>query len=406
MCRIRLPLARRGGACYKAGVDILDLYGETIVNEHGPTHRPADGGMYKWTLGILILFALYLAYRVFSPFLTPIVFSSVLAAIFYPLFTWVSSKLGGKDTFAAVAVLLIVIFCVFLPMFFFLTGLVSQGATSIAEVTAWLRSPDFQELLTRARVETVLSWLQEKLPFIDFAGIDFQSGMIQFSRNVGQTMIAMGTSILGNAFNVLMQFMIMLFVLFFLLKDGRRMVQYVKYLSPLHEDQEDTIINSLRNVSRSVLVGGLLVALLQGVVGGFGLSLVGIPPLFWGTMMGFTSLVPVLGTGIVWVPATLYLLIIGEYQSSLILLGWCGIIVTSIDTFLRPYFMKEASGMPLLYIFLSVIGGLQAFGPPGLLYGPLILSFTMVMLRIYGEVFGDVIKPEDAAASVDQDSEG
>lgn len=355
--------------------------------------QSGGGNIYKWTLAVLILFALYLAYRVFSPFLTPIVFSSVLAAIFYPLFTRISDKLGGRETIAAVAVLLIVIFCVFLPAFFFLTGLVTQAATSIAELTGWLRSPDFQDLLTKARVETVLAWLQDKLPFMDFSGLDFQSGLIQFSRKVGETMIAMGTSILGNAFNVLMQFAIMLFVLFFFLKDGRRMVAYIKFLSPLHEDQEDSIIENLRNVSRSVLVGGLMVALLQGFAGGVGLSFVGIPSLFWGTMMGFTSLVPVLGTGIVWAPATIYLLIVGKWQASLFLLVWCGVGVTSIDTFLRPYFMREASGMPLLYIFLSVIGGLQAFGPAGLLYGPLILSFTMVMLRIYGEVFNDALRP-------------
>lgn len=371
------------------------------MSEHGNPPRLAGGSIYKWTLAVLILFALYLAYQVFSPFLTPIVFSSVLAAIFYPLFTRISRLLGGRDTLAAVVVLLIVIFCLFLPTFFFLTGLVSQAATTISEITAWLHSPGFDELLTKARVETVLAWLQQKLPFIDFAGIDFQAGMIQFSRNVGQTMIGIGTSILGNTFTVLMQFVIMLFVLFFLLKDGRLMIAYVKYLSPLHEEQEDTIINNLRNVSRSVLVGGLLVALLQGVAGGVGLSFVGIPSLFWGTMMGFTSLVPVLGTGIVWAPATIYLLIVGEYHSALFVLVWCGLLVTSIDTFLRPYFMKEASGMPLLYIFLSVIGGLKAFGPAGLLYGPLILSFTMVMLRIYGDVFNDVLAP---GGSVSPDS--
>ncbi|MBU1003607.1 MAG: AI-2E family transporter [Proteobacteria bacterium] len=373
-------------------ITILE-HGETVLSENGNSPRLVGGSMYKWTLAVLILFALYLAYRVFSPFLTPIVLASVLAAIFYPLFTRISRTMGGRDTFAAVVVLLIVFFCLFLPTFFFLTGLVTQAATSISEITTWLRSPGFEELLTKARVEMVLSWLQQKLPFIDFAGIDFQSGLIQFSRNVGQTMIGMGTSILGNAFTVLLQFVIMLFVLFFLLKEGRRMIEYVKYLSPLHEDQEDTIINNLRNVSRSVLVGGLLVALLQGVAGGVGLSFVGIPSLFWGTMMGFTSLVPVLGTGIVWVPATVYLFIVGQWQSAVFLLVWCGLGVTSIDTFLRPYFMKEASGMPLLYIFLSVIGGLQAFGPAGLLYGPLILSFTMVMLRIYGEVFNDALQP-------------
>lgn len=355
----------------------------------GQPGPPAPGGMYKWTLAVLILFALYLAYMVFSPFLTPIVLSAVLAAIFFPLFNRISERLGGRDILAAVIVLLIVIFCVFLPTFFFLTGLVSQAATSIAEINGWLRSPDFADLLAKARLEPAMDWLQQKIPYLDLGGIDLQGGLIQFSRNVGQTMISLGTHILGNAVTVLMDFLIMLFILFFLLKDGRRIIAYIKFLSPLHEEQEDIIIQSLRNVSRAVLVGGLLVALLQGLAGGVGLSFVGIQSLFWGTMMGFASLVPVVGTGLVWAPAVGYLLLMGKWQSALFLGLWCGIGVTSIDTFLRPYFMREAAGMPLLYIFLSVIGGIQVFGPAGLLYGPLILSFTMVMLRIYGEEFNE-----------------
>lgn len=368
--------------------------------------------MYKWTLACLILFALYLAYTVFSSFLTPIIFSVVLAAIFYPLFLKIGDKFGGRDTPAALVVLFIVVFCVFLPTFMFLSGLVSQAATSIADLTGWIRSADFARLVEQAQAKPVMDWLQEKLPFVDVAGLDVQGNLIQFSRNVGQTMISLGSTMLGDAVDLLFSFLIMLFVLFFLLRDGKRMLEYIKYLSPLHEEQEDHIIGSLRNVSRSVLVGGLMVAVLQGLVGGIGLAVVDIPALFWGTMMGFCSLIPVLGTGIVWVPASLYLFVSGNWEMAVFLLVWCGLGVTSIDTFLRPYFMKEASGMPLLYIFLSVIGGLQAFGPAGLLYGPLILAFAMVMLRIYAEEYKDMLTEQNggvrpgAAAESRSDEEG
>lgn len=367
-------------------------------NERHPFRRQNVGRMYKWTLGLLILFAMFLAYTVFSPFLTPIILAAVLAAIFFPLFTRISERLGGRDAAASVVVLFIVVFCVFLPTVFFLSGLVSQGATSINELNNWIKSPEFKDLVAKARLEPALAWLHEKMPFLELGAIDFQAGLVQFSRNVGQTLISMGTSILGNAVAVFMDFLIMLFVLFFLLKDGRRIIDYVKYLSPLHEDQEDVIIANLRNVSRAVLVGGLMVALLQGVAGGVGLSFVGIPSLFWGTMMGFASLIPVVGTGLVWGPAVAYLLLLSKWKAAAFLALWCGVGVTSIDTFLRPYFMREAAGMPLLYIFLSVIGGIQVFGPAGLLYGPLILSFAMVMLRIYAEEFSDQLDIPKALA--------
>jgi predicted PurR-regulated permease PerM len=109
-------------------------------------------------------------------------------------------------------------------------------------------------------------------------------------------------------------------------------------------------------------------------------------------MMCFASLIPVLGTGLVWFPASVYLLLTGRWEMGVFLLVWCGLGVTSIDTFLRPYFMRGSSGMPLLAIFLSVIGGLQTFGAAGLLYGPLILAFVMVMLRMYGEEFREILE--------------
>jgi predicted PurR-regulated permease PerM len=325
------------------------------------------------------------------------------------MFTRISSRLGGHENVAAGIVVLLVTVCVFIPAFFFLTGLATQGAQSIAAVTDWIRHTDFDALLGQSRFDAVSAWLSDKLPYIHLEDIDIQSGLLRFSRQVGETSIQLGTGLLTDAFSVLLDFFIMLFILFFLLRDGRRIVATVKYLSPLREEQEDSIIYSLRRVSRSVLVGGLLVAMLQGLAGGVGLAAVDIPALFWGTMMGFSSLIPVLGTGLVWVPASGYLLIVGKWKAAVFLMLWCGLLVTSIDTFLRPYFMRGASGMPLIYIFLSVIGGLQAFGPPGLLYGPLILSFAMVMLRIYGEEYRDVLmekefigpKPEDSTTTHD-----
>ncbi len=372
------------------------------MTDESPNTGPLTGrGVYTWALTLLIILAGWLAFRVFSPFLTPIILATVLAAMFYPLFLRLERGFGGRPSPAAGVVLLIVIFCICLPLFLFFTGLVTQAATSIAELNAWLRAADVDALLAKLRLEPVLAWAQAKFPFLDLQALDFQTGMLQFSRKVGQTMISLGTSMVGNAFHMLIHFLIMLFILFFLLRDGRRILASIKYLSPLHEDQEDRIIQSLRNVSRSVLVGGLLVALLQGLAGGVGLSFVGIPSLFWGTMMGFASLVPVVGTGLIWGPAVIYLFVVAQWKSALFLLVWCGLGVTSIDTFLRPYFMREAAGISMLYIFLSVIGGLQIFGPAGLLYGPLILAFALVMMRIYGEEFREILEARPCPAHME-----
>lgn len=125
----------------------------------------------------------------------------------------------------------------------------------------------------------------------------------------------------------------------------------------------------------------------------------GIPALFWGTLMAFASLVPVVGTGLVWVPAVCYLLLTSQWESALFLSLWCGIVVVGADSILRPYFMRGGVGMPVFFIFLSILGGVKAFGMLGILDGPLILSFTVVMLSLYGDEYRDILDAGSLAHS-------
>ena len=169
------------------------------------------------------------------------------------------------------------------------------------------------------------------------------------------------------------------------------MVVQIKYLAPLRKDQENKLINRIHAVARSALLGSFLTALCQGVAGGIGLWIVGIPGLFWGTMMGFTSMVPMVGTALIWIPASIYLMLIGKMKAAVFLLAWCVFLVGAIDNFLRPFIMKGKAEMSPFYIFLAIIGGVQYFGLAGILYGPLILAFAMVMLYIYGVEYQDLL---------------
>ncbi len=357
-----------------------------------PAQTPCrPGRMYSWFLGILFVLAIFLVYRILNPFFHTIVFAIVLSALLYPLFIFFSRILRGRNSLAAICVLLVFVFLIFIPMVLFVAGMISQGADSLDAVNLWLNNTDFNALLQKSKLDAVIDWLNQKLPFVDLEKIDLQAGVLDLSRKFGRGLITFGTNLLGDALALIVKFLLTVFIMFFLLKDGKRWTAGIKYLSPLRETQEDAIILSLRKVSKSVFVGGLLVAVMQGVAGGVGLAFVGIPALFWGTMMGFASLVPVVGTSLVWVPASLYLLMVAKWKAAIFLFLWCAVLVTSIDTFLRPYFMKGASGMSTLFIFLSVIGGLKVFGAAGILYGPLILSFAMVMLKIYGEEFRGVL---------------
>jgi len=186
---------------------------------------------------------------------------------------------------------------------------------------------------------------------------------------------------------LLSQFLIMFFVMFYLVRDGADLLKTLKVLSPLREDQEDRILARVRGVSRSVFLGSFVTAILQGIVGGIGLAIAGIPGLFWGAVMGFTSLIPVVGTALVWVPAAGYLVLAGHWKAAVFLILWSIVLVSSIDSFLKPFLMRGPGGLSPFYVFLAVMGGLQYFGLPGLLYGPLVLGFAAVILYIYEEEF-------------------
>lgn len=355
--------------------------------------------LFSYFLFFLLLLALWLAYRLVESFLHTLILGAVFSAICYPLYLRCKSLARDSSIVSALLVLTGLVVCIVIPVCVFVALLIPQGVHTVTAINKWLGSGGPSALLSESNMEPWLEWVRVNLPFIDLGHIDFQASLLQLSRTAGQTVIQWGTYVLGNTMLFLLHFLLLLLVMFFMLKDGRRMVGGVKYLCPLREEQEDMIIQSLRSVARAVLVGGLLVAVVQGVLGGIGMAVVGMPGLFWGTVMGFASLVPVMGTGLVWGPATVYLLLMGQWKGAVFLALWSSLVVAGADSILRPYFMRGSSGASVFYIFLSILGGLKTFGMAGILYGPLILSFTMVMLNLYGEEYRDILAPRTAGAA-------
>lgn len=388
-------------ACSQAGAGVVDASGgsgqeraddaltgdtsDTIV-EKIPRH-----GLFGYFLIVLLLFALFLGYTLVQPFLHALIMGIVVAALSSPMYRWFQVKCGGNSPLAATCVIVVLIIGIVIPVSIFVTSLIPQAIDTVSAVNSWFATTNFEKFLEKGGLDPIVNWLSVNVPFLDISELDLRRHITEASALVGQTVIRWGTTILGNLLTFFLHFLLMLLTVFFLLKDGQRMVEGVKYLVPMRERQEDSIIHALRQISRAVLVGGLLVAVLQGVVGGIGLAIVGVPALFWGTVMAFCSLIPILGTGLVWIPASVYLLVMGEWQNALLLTGWGILVVSSIDTFLRPYFMKGSSGVSIFFIFLSIIGGINVFGMLGILYGPLILSFVMVMLTIYSDEFRDIL---------------
>lgn len=347
------------------------------------------GGIYKVFLILLLLFSLYLGFSLIEPFIHTLIFSTVLAVLFAPVFNWALGVVNGRRAAASALTVAIIVFCLLIPMTFLIMALISQGVESLVALNAWVATFDPESQGALAFWDQYEEWVNRELPFLRIDELDIQGSIVQYSKDFAQIMLEVGTELVRNAAKLVLHFLLMVFILFYFLRDGGKMVDYLKHLSPLRTRQEDFMIDSLKRVARGVLMGCLLVAVLQGVAGGIGLAVVGIPAFFWGAMMALSSLIPVLGTGLVWVPAVCFLVLSGDWKMAIFLSLWCGVFVVGIDTLLRPIFMREASRVSTFYILLAILGGVYSFGMLGIFYGPLILSFVMVMLQIYMEEYAD-----------------
>ena len=353
--------------------------------------NPGGGKLFLWFFMALLLFALYLMYHLIQPFLNTIIVAFVLSAICYPFYRRCMKLTGDKPICSALMVLFCLMILVVIPITIFVVGLIPQATKSISAVNIWLQTTDIADELS-VHVAPITAWLEGHFPGVDLSSLDIKQNIVAVSSQAGQFLLSSGTQILGNTVMLLSHLLLVFLIMFFTLIDGNRWLRRLEYLLPLKPEQTKVIIESLRRMSRAVLVGGFCVAALQGLIGGVGLAIVGVPGLFWGTVMAFAALVPVVGTGLVWVPAVLVLLATGEWKGALFLSIWCGLGVTSIDSVLRPILMRDGAQVPVLFIFLSILGGVMTFGMLGLLYGPVILGLVVVMVDIYAQEYKSILE--------------
>ena len=353
---------------------------------------PAPGKAYRpFLLGILFV-SLFLSYLVLKSFLHAIVLSLLLASSFQPLQQRLLRAYRGRKNAAAFTVLAGITFLIIIPIFIFVSALVKQGISSVNAVNDWIQAGNLQKLL--ADSEGYTSRLLKELTWLRQFDFDLRGHLIDMTKGLGQFLLGQGAQLVGDLFTLVSTLLIVLFLTFYVLRDGKAMLEYVKKLSPLREEQENRIIEKVRDVGRSALLGNLLTAVLQGAVGGIGLAIVGIPALFWGTLMGLSSMIPWVGTALVWFPAVVYLVLTAQWKAALFLALWSILAVGTVDNFARPFLMKGRTTMSPFFIFLAIIGGIKHFGLIGILYGPLILGFAAVMLYVYQAEYQELLEPE------------
>lgn len=365
---------------------------------------PGRWDQSHYFLFFLIFVILYACYSILKPYLSTIILATILAIVFAPLHQKIEKRLKNRKNLAAFLSCVALTLLVVLPLTFILLALIQQGILSFHAISEWVAAGDFEKLLETGLMkkvvgafDTYLPDIQKLLPAIDLKSFKLDKAILDLTSSIGKTLIDQGGQLVGNIASIVGKFFLMIFAFFFILRDEKTIFGTILHLLPLSSSHENQVLSKIRTVARSALLGTLVTALAQGMAGGFAFWVSGLPGLFWGMIMAFTSLIPFVGTALIWVPAAGYLFFSGHWGYGIFMVLWCAIVVGMIDNFVRPLFMKGAAEMSTLLIFFSILSGVSYFGLMGLLYGPLIFGLAMVLLYIYSLEFESFLNRQDRA---------
>ncbi|MDF7660432.1 AI-2E family transporter [Erwiniaceae bacterium L1_54_6] len=312
-------------------------------------------------------------FDVLTPYFSAILWAAILAVIFHPLKSLLRQKLGDRNGLASLITLLIICLIVFTPLAIVTSSLVveintvynklqnnsSQFPTVFADLfqhlPEWARSYLSEHHLNNA------AQIQEKLSGFALKGGQYMAGSV--------FIIGKGT------FTFTVGFGVMLYLLFFLLKDGAWLVSLILEALPLSTYVKHHLMMKFAAVSRATVKGTVVVAVVQGILGGLAFWITGIDgSLLWGALMGFLSLVPAIGSAIVWVPATIFFFATGALWKGFFLIGFFVVVVGLVDNILRPLLVGKDTKMPDYMILIATLGGMEVYGINGFVIGPLIAA--------------------------------
>jgi len=325
---------------------------------------------------VLVVFSIL----IIRPLLLAILMGALLAYSFYPFYKYVFTK-TGKATFSSFLVCFLILFLVIIPAGFIFKAAVQESYGAYLLVKQKLALGLFKEC-SRELCKAISG----------FSKNEFVSSQLkQITGSVTQWMIAKGSAFLLHLPRLAIYLFVVFFTLFYFLKDGKNLLKHLQDYSQLHKKNYTDILIRIQEIIHGIVYGYLLIALIQGIFGALGFFFFGIPsPLFWGMVMAFFALIPAIGTGIIWVPAALFLLLDGVFQNStpLILKGigllvYSFIFVGSIDNFLRPKIISEKAKVHTAIIMLGIFGGILLVGPLGVVLGPLVLGLTVEVMKMY-----------------------
>lgn len=315
---------------------------------------------------------IYLCYRLALPFLAAFTWALALAVLFTPFQQWLESKLRRPGLAAAVSVL-VACLMVAVPATFVVQRLIQEAAKGAETIQVKVEAGEWRRAIeAQPRLAPLADWIERK---VDLPGA---------VKDLATWLTTTAGSIVKGSVLQAIGFCLTFYLLFYFLRDRRAALQSLRSLSPLSRTEMDRLFGRVTDAIYATVYGTLAVSAVQGLLGGLMFWWLGLPvPLLWGVVMALLAVVPVLGAFVVWIPAAIFLALEGSWVKALILTLWGGVVVGGIDNVLYPLLIGNRLKMHTILAFISVVGGLMLFGPPGFILGPVVLTVTTVLLEIW-----------------------
>jgi predicted PurR-regulated permease PerM len=327
----------------------------------------------------------WLVWQIVEPLWQPLVWAGLIGAVLAPWNARLARRLGGRPVLASSLTTGLTVLLFVLPLATMAGAVASQAAQLRDRLERYVPQTGAAPIeLSRLPVfERPLAWIGEHtgltLPQIE-------EWLVAGTRNVLERLVSSSGALVLGAVGTIVSFLLMLFVLFFVLRDGPALADKVVRLLPIEPRRRTRLWQHLQDVTRAVFMGIGLTALAQGVLVGIGFWIAGLPsPLVFGVIAALFALIPIVGTSIVWGLGALYLVTQAEYGHAVFLVVWGALVVGTADNVLRPLLISGRADVPTLAVFVGVVGGLSAFGFIGLFLGPIVLGLLIALFRFEAE---------------------
>jgi predicted PurR-regulated permease PerM len=339
----------------------------------------------------LLILLLYGAFLILTPFLTAITWAVILAILVYPLYAWLLQRLRGRTNIAAITVIVVITLLVIAPGIELVRFLADEAVSLVQSVRSLLDEEGKQDLLAKPWVQQILSWWNMvSLGLVDFK-INWKELLVQGAQSSSTFLVTQVKGIAQNVLAFTINFIVALFALFFFLRDGADYLNRLQRLLPMDREHQERLLSNIVDAVTAVVHGSLVVAMVQGLLAGLAYWVLGVPfAALWGVATAFAALLPIGGSTLVTVPATIYLFLQGENIRGVILLVWSLGIVGGVDNVLKPLLIGNRLGVPVLFLFFGILGGLALFGPVGLILGPALFALLRALLDLYSEEYSSI----------------